>query len=65
VIAMVGSIVVIVGALKMKKLQGHTFAMVAAVLAILPCNGCCFLGIFAGIWCLIVLMKPEVKASFS
>lgn len=56
---------VIFGGLKMKNLESRALAMTAAILAIIPCcNGCYCLGIPAGIWALVVLSKPEVKAAF-
>ncbi|MFN8011041.1 MAG: hypothetical protein U0P81_06525 [Holophagaceae bacterium] len=61
--------VIFMGAMKMKNLQSHGMAMTAAILAMVPCLGghpcCCWpLGLAAGIWSLVVLMKPEVKAAF-
>jgi uncharacterized membrane protein HdeD (DUF308 family) len=59
------SALIIFGGLKMKNLESRGLAMVAAILAIIPCcNGCYCLGIPAGIWALVVLNKPEVKAAF-
>lgn len=62
----VAALVCFVGAFKMRKLESYTLAMVSAVLAILPCTTyiCCALMMPVGIWSLIVLMKPEVKAAF-
>ena len=57
--------VIIFGAMKMRSLQGYGIAMTAAVLAMLPCTYCCCpAGLAAGIWALVVLMKPEVKAAY-
>lgn len=61
------SVVILVGAVKMLKLQNHEFAMVAAIVAIIPCFTpciCCFLGIPIGIWAVMVLRKPGVKNLF-
>jgi len=53
------------GAMKMKNLQNFGMAMAASIIAIIPCFGpCCCIGIPAGIWALVVLNKPEVKAAF-
>src|SRR5262245_32586121 len=58
--------VIVFGGMKMQKLQNYNISMAAAVLAIVPCvSPCCILGIPFGIWALIVLMKPEVKAAFT
>ncbi|MBN2508262.1 MAG: DUF4339 domain-containing protein [Verrucomicrobia bacterium] len=57
--------VIFYGALKMMKLRNHQLAMVAAILAMVPCvSPCCFVGLPIGIWALVVLLKPEVKALF-
>ncbi len=56
---------IVFGALKMKDLQSHALAMVAAIVAMVPCvSPCCLLGLPVGIWALVVLLKPEVKAAF-
>jgi len=53
-------------ALQMKALHGWTVSVVASVLAMVPCiSPCCIVGIPIGIWALVVLMKPEVKAAFT
>ncbi len=58
--------IVFFGALKMKNLQSHGLAMAAAIIAVIPCCGpCVCLGIPVGIWALVVLNKPEVKAAFT
>ncbi len=59
------NIVMLVGALKMMKLQSWGFALAAAILVMLPCGSCCCcLGIPLGIWVIVLLNKPEVKAAF-
>ena len=58
--------VIVYGGMKMQKLQSYNLAMAAAVLAVVPCvSPCCIVGIPFGIWALIVLLKPEVKAAFT
>lgn len=65
IIGIIIGVVVFMGASKMKNLEGHGFAMVAAVLAMIPCiSPCCLLGLPLGIWAVVVLVKPEVKAAF-
>lgn len=52
-------------ALQMKQLRGWTLAMVASIISMIPCLGpCCLVGLPMGIWSLVVLLKPEVKAAF-
>jgi hypothetical protein len=55
---------VIFGALKMRNLQGHGLALGAAIVSIIPCSGCCCIGLPVGIWALVLLLKPEVKSQF-
>jgi hypothetical protein len=56
--------VIAFGGLKMKNMQSYGLAMTASILAMLPCSCCCIIGLPLGIWSLVVLMKPEVKAAF-
>jgi predicted PurR-regulated permease PerM len=56
--------VVVFGALKMRNLQSYNLAMAATIISIIPCCGCCCIGIPVGIFSLVVLLKPEVKAAF-
>jgi hypothetical protein len=59
-------VVTVVGGIKMKGLNSYGLAMAAAIIVALPCTNyaCCLIGLPVGIWALIVLMKPEVKAAF-
>lgn len=57
--------VIIYGAVKMLGGEKIGLAKTAAILAVVPLSSCCFvLGIPFGIWALVVLRKPEVKAAF-
>lgn len=57
---------VVFGAWKMKNLQSYGLAMTAAILSCIPCCGpCCCLGLIPGIWSLILLNRPDVKAAFT
>jgi hypothetical protein len=53
------------GALQMRNLKSYPLAVTACVLGMLPCTNCCCVTLPIGIWALTVLMKPEVKASFT
>lgn len=58
-------VVILLGALKMKKLESYGFSMAAAILAMVPClSPCCLIGLPIGIWAIVVLNKPEVKSAF-
>ena len=54
----------IFGAMKMRSLESYGLAMGAAIVAMIPCGGCCCIGLPVGIWALITLMKPEIKSQF-
>lgn len=56
---------VLFGSIKMLRLQSYGLAMAACIAALLPCQCCCLLGLPFGIWGLVVLNKPEVKAGFN
>ncbi len=56
---------IIFGAFKMKNLQSYGLAFGISILAMLPCQCCCVLGLPFGIWALVVLNKTEVKSQFS
>jgi hypothetical protein len=56
---------IFIGASKMKRLESYSFAMAAAIIAMLPCvSPCCFLGLPFGIWALVVLNDVPVKRAF-
>jgi hypothetical protein len=50
------------GGIQMCRVRGYGLAVFGAVLALF--SGCCVVGQAAGIWALVVLMDPDVKASF-
>jgi hypothetical protein len=56
---------ILFGAYKMKNLQSYGLAFGISILAMLPCQCCCILGLPFGIWALVVMTKPEVKSQFS
>ena len=59
------STLIIIGSVKMWSLKSHAWAMTAAILSLLPLNCCCCVPAFAvGIWSLVVLNNPAVKAAF-
>ncbi|MBN1273186.1 MAG: hypothetical protein JXB26_13045 [Candidatus Aminicenantes bacterium] len=56
---------VIYAALKMKDLEQWGICVAASILAMVPCvSPCCIVGLPVGIWCLVILTRPEVKAAF-
>jgi len=56
---------IIYASLKMKALTQWSLCIAASIIAMIPCiSPCCIVGLPIGIWCLVVLTKPEVRASF-
>ncbi len=56
---------IIFASTKMKKLESYGMVMTATIISMVPCiSPCCCVGLPVGIWVLIVLCKPEVKAAF-
>lgn len=57
---------IVIGALKMKHVESRRFAIASSILALVPRFPLSwFLGVPMGIWSLIVLASPEVKAAFA
>lgn len=53
--------------LQMKQLRGRTVAIIASVVAMIPCltSCCCLAGIPVGVWSLITLLNADVKNAFA
>jgi hypothetical protein len=65
VLSIIIGIVIILGALKMKNLQSYGLAKTSSILALIPCiSPCCCITLPFGIWALVVLNRPEVRAAF-
>ena len=57
--------VIIYGAIQMMRGRSFGVSRTAAILAVIPLTSCCFvIGIPFGIWALVVLSQPDVKALF-
>ena len=60
--------IVFIGAMRMRQLRSHKWAMAAAVISLVTtvCGGscCCLLNLGLGIWALVLLAKPEVRSAF-
>ena len=67
-IAIIGlpvGVLMLIGAMKMKKLESYGLAMAGAIVGMLPyLSPCCILGLPFGIWALVVLADGSVKAAF-
>ena len=58
-------VIIIAAAFQMWNVKSYGLAMTGAVLAVIPlCSPCVVLGIPFGIWALVVLNDPQVKAAF-
>ncbi len=58
------NLLILGGAIQMKRRRAYGFAMTASILAMIPCMTFCCAGVPVGIWAAVVLNKPEVKGSF-
>jgi hypothetical protein len=67
VVALVASLVTILGGVRMLSLKNYGFAVLASVVTAVPCispSACCIVGIVIGIWSVVVLMNPDVRGAF-
>ncbi len=66
IVNVVCSLLVLVGGIRMLQLSGAGLPIVGSVLALTPCIGCCcILGLPFGIWALVVLNRPDVRAAMA
>jgi predicted PurR-regulated permease PerM len=66
ILASVVGIITIIGGIKMRNLRGRGLAMTGSVLSMIPCfSGCCIVGLPVGIWALVTLNNPDVRAGFA
>jgi hypothetical protein len=64
-VGIVLAILIMVGSVRMRRLESYGMSVAASVISMLPCvTACCCLGIPFGIWSLIVLNRPEVRSCF-
>jgi hypothetical protein len=49
---------------QMRQLRGWGLCMAGAIVAMLPCSGCCLLGLPLGIWAVVVLIDRDIKQAF-
>ncbi len=65
VIGLITGVIIILAGVKLRGLSSYGLVMTGTILALIPCcNSCCVLAVPAGVYALIVLMDPQVKASF-
>jgi hypothetical protein len=67
-LALVVALVTAVGAIRMLMLRSYGLAVIASVLAAIPCvspGACpCLFGMAVGVWALVILLDPEVRSAF-
>jgi len=54
----------VIGGIKMRSASGYGLSMAGSIAAIIPMGGCCCVTLPFGIWTLVALMNPDVKAGF-
>jgi len=60
------NVVILLGGVMMLRMQSWTMSMVGTILAMVNIGTCCcVLGLPIGIWSLVVLLAPDVKAAFA
>ena len=60
------NLLAILGGIMMRSLKSYGWGMAGSIVSLIPCaTGCCCTGIPFGIWALIVLSRPDVKAAFA
>ena len=55
----------ILGAVALRGRRRYGLAMTGAVMAVIPLNVCCFTALPFGVWAIVLLGRPEVRAAFA
>lgn len=66
-LALLCALLTLMAGIEMRALRYYGLAVIGSLAACLPClscMGCCGVGEIVGIWALIVLLNPEVRAGF-
>ena len=56
--------IMLIGEMQMMQHRNYSLSIASALLALLPCSLVCIAGLPIGIWALIVLFNPRVRATF-
>ena len=65
IVSLIAGIIMVMGGLKMMQQRSWGLAMLAAIVALVPCiQGCCLLALPVGIYAIITLNDAEVKRGF-
>jgi len=66
IVNIVCSVLILIGGIRMLQLSGPALPTIGSVLALTPCIGCCcILGLPFGIWALVALYRPDVRAAMA
>jgi GYF domain 2 len=64
--ALLMTVLILIGAFRMRALRTYPLAITASILAVVPCiTPCCLVCLPFGIWALVVLNRPDVKLQFN
>lgn len=58
------ALLMLMGAVQMKRLRSYEFAVIGSLLAMIPIGPTCILTLPVGLWSLLVLMRPHVRRAF-
>lgn len=67
IFSLIAGLLTLIGGLRMYQLRSFGLAITGAIAACIPCVsclGCCGVGEVVGIWAIVVLLNPEVRAAF-
>ena len=65
-ISVIANLLILLSSILMLSLKAHGLSYFASILAMIPFTNCfCVLGLPFGIWALLTLGKPEVKAGYA
>ena len=66
VINLGASVIIVIGGLSMKQVNGYGWAVTGAILAAIPCtNSCCCFGLPIGMWSLVALFGKDTRQAFA
>jgi tRNA A-37 threonylcarbamoyl transferase component Bud32 len=58
-------IMIIFSGVNMLKIRSYALSVTGSIIALLPCAPGCFVGLPFGIWSLVVLNRPRIRAAFA
>ena len=65
VVCLIMNFLMVVGGLKMRRLQSYPLALTAAIMSLIPIHGCLCCAMPVGLWALIVLGDSNTRAGFA